>query len=94
MNTTLFQICKSSEVYGDIDDFKGFTIHFLWQNNLAMIALDEPSYLSKFHVRRFKRDAQVKTVWFGFVHQEQEEAQGLQKRRQSSDLWTRFCPLL
>lgn len=50
-----------------------------------MTVLDEPSYLSKICVRRFKRDIQVKIVCFGFVHQEQEEDQGLQKR-QSSDL--------
>lgn len=50
-----------------------------------MTVLDEPSYLSKICVRRFKRDIQVKIVCLGFVHQEQEEDQGLQKR-QSSDL--------
>lgn len=58
-----------------------------------MTVLDEPSYLSQIRVRRFKGDIQVKIVCFGFVHQEQEEDQGLQKR-QSSDLWTCFCPLL
>lgn len=54
--------------------------------------LDEPSDLSKISVRHFKRNIQDETKCFSFVHQEQEEAHELQKRRPSSDHRTHLHP--